>query len=273
MNMQEKYNTILQDIHRSDGPVMFVNACTHGDEEIGVRVIRKLSDISLKRGTLLTNIANERARQQKRRFIDTDLNRSFPGKIDGGHEEQLAYYMLPVIKSTDYFIDIHSTRTDTSDALIIESINDEMRNAINSIHPKRVLVMENSDKNTAISHAQVGIGFEYGSDSSKEAIENTALGIRRLLQALEMIEVSERIISDPIELYTDIRPIERPEGFFSHDSVQNFNVIQKGDVYARKGEVDLKAERDMFPILFGKNNDYKDIFGFGAFKKEVLTSL
>ena len=52
---------------------------THGDEPIGLNVIKRLQDIN-KKSKINYIISNPKAFSKNIRFIDSDLNRVFPGK-------------------------------------------------------------------------------------------------------------------------------------------------------------------------------------------------
>lgn len=100
---------------KRDGPTLFVNAAIHGDEIIGVEIIRrllKLKALKTIKGTLMLIpivnvygfIAHERYLQDRR-----DLNRSFPGNMKGSLASQIARrFMTEVVERADVGIDIHT---------------------------------------------------------------------------------------------------------------------------------------------------------------------
>lgn len=100
---------------KKDGPVMFVSAAVHGDEIIGVEIIRRL--VSLKtlnrlRGTLiLVPVVNAYGFVGLSRYLPDrrDLNRSFPGSVKGSLASQLAHtFMTEIVAPAQYGIDLHS---------------------------------------------------------------------------------------------------------------------------------------------------------------------
>lgn len=100
---------------RRPGPVAFVSAAIHGDEIIGVEIIRRLSGVAaLKsiRGTLiLVPVVNTYGFVGLSRYLPDrrDLNRSFPGSEAGSLTAQLAHtFMTQIVKPADYGIDLHS---------------------------------------------------------------------------------------------------------------------------------------------------------------------
>lgn len=80
---------------KEEGPTVFIVAGQHGDEIAGYMAINELKDMELKRGKLLilspANKLGAEAEPKRRHVKDNqDLNRSFPGKVDGTAAEQLA---------------------------------------------------------------------------------------------------------------------------------------------------------------------------------------
>jgi uncharacterized protein len=100
---------------RKDGPVLFISAAVHGDEVIGVEIIRRLlKSTSLRSvcGTLLcVPVVNTFGFIGHNRYLPDrrDLNRSFPGSPSGSLAGQLAHlFTEEIIKRSDFGIDIHS---------------------------------------------------------------------------------------------------------------------------------------------------------------------
>lgn len=94
-------------------------AATHGDEKIGVEVIKRLKTKKLNRFFDYL-IANPRALLKNTRFIDTDLNRSYPGvKNSKLYEKKLACENLQKVKKYQYIIDIHEASQGTDNFIIV----------------------------------------------------------------------------------------------------------------------------------------------------------
>jgi predicted deacylase len=100
---------------RRPGPVMFVSAAVHGDEVIGVEIVRRLLKMpGLKRlsGTLLAvPIVNTYGFLNHSRYLPDrrDLNRSFPGSPRGSLAGRLAHlFMTEIVGRSDAGIDLHS---------------------------------------------------------------------------------------------------------------------------------------------------------------------
>jgi predicted deacylase len=100
---------------RGEGPTLFVSAGMHGDEVLGVEVIRRvLSSRIVKgiKGTLITiPVVNALAFNSKSRYLPDrrDLNRCFPGAEKGSLGAQIAHILLrEVISKCTHGIDIHT---------------------------------------------------------------------------------------------------------------------------------------------------------------------
>lgn len=100
---------------RRDGPTLFVSAGVHGDEVIGVEIVRRLlnsRELDKIRGTLLVvPIVNTYGFLNHSRYLPDrrDLNRCFPGSTRGSLAARLAErFMTEIVARSDLGIDLHS---------------------------------------------------------------------------------------------------------------------------------------------------------------------
>jgi|SRR3989339_866985 len=259
-------------IRKSPYPRVLLNACTHGNEKVGLRVLKHFKDVELLRGTLMLHIANKQAVSKNIRFVDHDLNRVFPGKRKGSHEEMLAYAMTPFIKAFDVVIDVHSTESGLTSSVIVTTLTPEARNLITAIAPKQVIHMVATESNALISNAKIGISFECGKDKSEQTYRETVRGITRSLEYLHMLPAhkkSSRGKTCP-SLYEAFAILPKPEGYVVYSRIKNFKLIKKGEPigYHPATKKRILAPRAFYPILFGKNS-YKTVFGFMGKKKSL----
>jgi hypothetical protein len=108
-----------------DGPRVWVNALTHGNEISGAIAIVELLDSlrsgasQVRAGELIISFANVRAFQQfdarnpdASRYIDRDMNRVWCDSLlcssDRSHEVQRAKQLQSLADETDYLLDLHS---------------------------------------------------------------------------------------------------------------------------------------------------------------------
>ncbi len=100
---------------RVDGPTMFVSAGIHGDEVIGVEIVRRLlraKNLKSLRGTLIVvPIVNTFGFLNHSRYLPDrrDLNRCFPGSPNGSLASRLAHIFLnEIVARCSLGIDLHS---------------------------------------------------------------------------------------------------------------------------------------------------------------------
>ena len=105
---------------KEDGPVIYVVAGVHGDEQAGWRAGNLLKQATLKAGTLyIVSPANTYGAEQDRRKTrdGRDLNRSFPGDPEGQDAERIAAAIYADIqdKAPELVLDLHEARPKADD--------------------------------------------------------------------------------------------------------------------------------------------------------------
>lgn len=100
---------------RGDGPTIFVSSGVHGDEVIGVEIVRRLlrtKNLKSLRGTLIAvPIVNTFGFLNHSRYLPDrrDLNRCFPGSPNGSLASRLAHiFMTEIVTPCSLGIDLHS---------------------------------------------------------------------------------------------------------------------------------------------------------------------
>lgn len=242
---------------------VILNILTHGDETVGFVVAKELKKLKIIKGEFIIHVANELAYRKKKRFIDEDLNRAFPGDKSGNHEQKLAAKIFPLVKSVDIVIDIHATKSNLRDAVIVTKLNKKTKEYVEAINPKYLLWMRATKNNALISNAKVGIAFEYGKNNDKTTAKNTIRDIKKLLSHIGMI--SKKIKTNAIKTtWLDVyKSVPKEKGAELLPNIKNYKLVKKDRPYATLKNKMFCAEKDFYPILFGSSN-YKDIFGFAA---------
>jgi len=100
---------------RQEGPRLFVSAAMHGDELLGIEIVRRLvrhRTMERIRGTLLAvPIVNPYGVLDQSRYLPDrrDLNRSFPGSNRGSLAARLAHqFMTEIVANSTHGIDLHT---------------------------------------------------------------------------------------------------------------------------------------------------------------------
>lgn len=220
----------------------------HGDELFGKRVFEyfkkhlNLYEID----TLI--LANQKALLVKKRFIEQDLNRSFPGMLSGNLEEEIAAKLVPILKESDFVIDIHTTVSDITLVPIVTSMNKKTTTLINLLPCKNIAYVQKPLSNKSlIGQVDCGISLEFNKTFAKrnEAIKSIADFINNLTMSKKFHPKKRNIF------YIDGSISKR---LSVPKNTKNFHLIKKYNVY---------------PFLFHKNS-YPDIHAMSASKKEAL---
>jgi predicted deacylase len=107
-------------VGEAQGPHLLITGGVHGDEfepMVAIRRLARLLESAALRGRVtLAPVVNESAYRRRHRCGDDglDLARTCPGKQDGSITERTAYALSSLIRSADYYIDLHSGGTTLS---------------------------------------------------------------------------------------------------------------------------------------------------------------
>lgn len=145
--------------------VLAIVCCQHGDEVFGKQVFDIYQD---KLQGIRLIFANEEAYNQEKRYVDDDLNRSFPGSDEGSHEEQLAAQILQRLKDVRYVLDIHTTTSDIIMTPIICNESEDVKKILNLTSSREVANMTNGiADHSLIGQVSAGVSLEFNENYSK----------------------------------------------------------------------------------------------------------
>ncbi|MEM7046865.1 MAG: succinylglutamate desuccinylase/aspartoacylase family protein [Pseudomonadota bacterium] len=186
---------------KEQGPRLFVSAATHGDEINGVEIIKRLlKHRALKKikGTLIAvPIVNVFGYNTKSRYLPDrrDLNRHFPGSINGSLAEQLAHtFMSEIVLQCTHGIDLHTGAIHRSNLPQIRAdLDDPQTNEL--AHNFNVPVMINSrlpdgSLREAAREAKIPILVFEGGEAlrhDEHVIKSGLTGILTLMNEIGMI--------------------------------------------------------------------------------------
>ena len=187
---------------REDGPTVWVDAAIHGDEVVGVEVIRQVLttlDPKTFRGTLIAvPIVNVLGFMSGDRYLPDrrDLNRSFPGSARGSLASRIAHlFMEEVVAKSEVGIDLHTGSDRRSNLPQIRADLDDPRTrglaeafaAPVMLHAK---IRDGSLRHAARERGATVLLYEAGENLRFDdyAIDAGVLGVRRVLAALGMTE-------------------------------------------------------------------------------------
>lgn len=187
---------------REDGPTVWVNAAIHGDEVVGVEVIRQVLaglDPKALRGTLIAvPIVNVLGFMNADRYLPDrrDLNRCFPGSLRGSLGSRIAHlFMTEVVAKCEVGLDLH-TGSDRRTNLpqIRANLDDprtrELAEAFGAPVRLHAKIRDGSLRDAAREHGAAVLLYEAGEANRFDewAIEAGVSGVTRVLTAMGMID-------------------------------------------------------------------------------------
>ena len=232
-------------IERSNnpGPIVLLLAGIHGDETNGVGIIREIINLKVnipKNGTIICipvfNIFGYLI--QTREFPDgRDLNRMFPGTINGSLASQFAYqFTKEIAPLVDYVIDFHTGGGERDNIAQIRcSENDEKALELAKVFNPPMIVFSNnitkSLRDTLHKMGKTVLLFEGG--KSKELnptiINEGVNGTRNVLIRLGLIEGKLTVRETPVY-------ISKAKWLRASDSGM-FKIMAKNGSFVKKKEI------------------------------------
>jgi uncharacterized protein len=187
---------------RDDGPVVWVSAAIHGDEVVGVEVIRQvLAGLNPQefRGTLIAvPIVNVLGFTTGDRYLPDrrDLNRSFPGSRRGSLASRIAYlFMKEVVAPSEVGIDLHTGADQRSNLPQVRADLDDARTrelaeAFGAPVIFHARLRDGSLRYAAREHGAKVLLYEGGENNRFDdyAIAAGVAGVRRVLAHLKLID-------------------------------------------------------------------------------------
>lgn len=174
----------------SSSPTVTIVCCVHGDELFGKRVFNFYKKRIKQFSGLRIILANKLALQKRKRFIDSDLNRVFPGMVNGDQEEKMAAELFPFINDMEYLLDIHTTTSDIKMTPIVVGLSQKIKEIINATNSLEVVFMEkNLAQGSLIGQSKKAASLEFGEEycKSKQAMKEIIEIVGNLLNTTKKI--------------------------------------------------------------------------------------
>ncbi len=242
-------------------PELVVVGSIHGDEPAGKNAIQKILDEDTEfRKPVKFLVANEEALEKGERFLDRDLNDSFPGDPDSSqHEEQLAAEITDEIEGKTV-LDLHTTRSTDEPFATMKDTDERTVEMLENTGVKRGICFP-SNSGVLIEQASNGLIVETGIQGTEKA-EKDAYRILKNFLAAEGAIKEEYETSEP-ELY---RYLETVEGNWKFEA-ENFQKVEEGEAYASRNGDELVASESFYPVLMSTDG-YEGKLGYKAEKIE-----
>jgi hypothetical protein len=236
----------------------------HGDEPCGVRAIDRFLEegpVEAVERPVKLIVANERALEAGTRYVESDLNRLFPGDPDGDtHEERLAHELWEEIRECTT-LGFHATVS-----------FDEPFGTLADLAPwkaelMRALPLEHAaDFTGVVSGRSVNLpGFvnvEAGYQGSDAAADNAYDCLLAYLRATDALPTDPD--PTPTTHYRVRAALEKTPGTTYRVHVENFQRVPAGTAYATTGTGEsLTADADFWPVLLSASG-HDALLGYAA---------
>lgn len=229
-----------------DGPTIFICSTIHGDEIIGIEIVRRILeklDVKIMSGTLIAiPIVNVFGFNDRSRYLPDrrDLNRCFPGLKNGSLASQLAYkFMNEIVLKSDFGIDIHTgaynrtnypqIRTDISNHdnwLLAQAFNAPA--IVNSNLRDGSLREATSQVKIPLVLYEAGEAFRF----DENAVEIGVEGILRVLEAVGILNKTPRKLRKNIFVARSSSWIRASQSGICLTKVKLGSIVKKGQVLA-----------------------------------------
>lgn len=233
--------------HTTSNPTVLIVGASHGNELLGVKLYERMLR---KRLAILEQIdfiiGNPRAFATKKRYIESDINRSYGITSPEGYEELRAREITTYINKTkpSLVLDMHTTVCDQPPCLIMHNLEGEMkRRYLRGSHVDKILQIK--PLNDIASLGDNIIGYEVSNrDINLELLDNIITDLENFICGLTVSKTKRVFIMKDKIFKKDVTD-EIVKTFV------NFEMHSLGFV----------------PIMTGSNNSYKqhtDYLGFKA---------
>ncbi len=243
-------------------PVAAIVGGVHGDEPSGVDAVKSLladeANGSLRlRTPARFIIANPPAVAAGKRFLEVDMNRSFPGDPAGHLEERLAEIVCEAVADIPTLA-LHATRSSGTPFAFAAPSDPEAVKLACSLSVPNLVLAEGGDIGS-LSACGTVVTLEAGEQGSQSAMEQARLLSEEFLTAVGALEGTPG--QHTPRVFEIGREIERPAGDAFEVLVENFTNVEAGEPFATVDGRELVAEDSFYPILLSANG-YDDILGF-----------
>lgn len=253
-------------------PEVAVVGGIHGDEPSGVHAVeRVLAEAPQVERPVAFVIANEEAIEQGRRYIDTDLNRSFPGSHDSdAHEERLAAALVDEIGDCTTLA-LHSTQSYEDMFALVDTVNELARRVCPQLPIDAVVETHGSREGRIFAGIPATIEVECGYQRSQQAKDNAVALTRAFLRAVDALpsETDPEAVAREVPVFELGDPIPKGMGEVYEVFAKNFEEVPAGEMFAATDDDPMVADEPFHPVLLSPEG-YEDVFGYRATRIDTL---
>lgn len=244
-------------------PEIAVLGGVHGDEPCGVNAIERVlaADPDVQRPVAFV-IANEAAIDDDVRYVETDLNRAFPGDEHAEvHEKRLAAALGRELGDC-LTLSMHSTQSYDGPFALIDHADEEIRQILTQLTVDAVVDVGAHSRGRLFESVPNTVEVECGYQGSPQATENAESLVWEFLAATGVVpgEVGD---GSEVPLFRLDRQIPKRDASSYDVYASNFERVAAGERYAAAGEQEVVAEEPFYPVLLSPYG-YESVFGYTA---------
>jgi succinylglutamate desuccinylase len=247
-------------------PEIAIVAGIHGDEPCGVRAVEQLlADRPTVHRPVKLVVANERALEADERYLEADLNRSFPGDPDAdAHERRLANELVQELQDCTVLA-LHSTQSYDDPFAVVNSVSELTRSVCPALPIDTVVETGAFTEGRIFGSVQRAIEIECGYQGSDEAACNAEAICRAFLGAMDAFPSPQSAdgSADELPVYRLERRVPKQRADAYEVFTPNFERVERGETFAAADDTELVADEPFYPVLMSANG-YSDVFGYKA---------
>jgi predicted deacylase len=208
-------------------------------------------------------VANERAVAAGKRYIDDDLNRSFPGDPEAAsHEKRLAAALTDELRGCAV-LSLHSTQSYERLFAIVNTLGEFEREVVPRLSVDAVVDAMSFDRGRIFASIPRTIEVECGYQGSEEAAEHALQVSREFLGATGALPSARRPARTDLPVYRLRDRVPKEEAGEYEVYASNFERVDAGEPFAAADDREIVAEEEFYPVLMSPYG-YEDVFGFAA---------
>ena len=258
---------------REPGATLFVSAAVHGDEVLGIEILRRLLRArSLRRlhGTLLcVPVVNASGFLSRSRYLPDrrDLNRSFPGSTGGSLASQLAHLFLrEIVARSEAGVDLHTAALHRSNLpqLRISELSPRSLELAEAFGVPVILVSPARDgslRQAARVHGVDVLVYEAGEALRFDEFA-VRVGVKGVLQVMKQLGMVAKPRIEPTSVRSIVATasswVRAPSGGLFRSFRANGDEVRKGDVLGVVtdpfGDLEVELRSPRVGVVIGRSH-------------------
>jgi succinylglutamate desuccinylase len=249
---------------------LFIGCCTHGDEQVGLAIVQKYPKGQTEFFDYQTIICNPKAVDINKRFVEQDLNRSFPGMKNGNYEQNRAFEITKLLERSDFIIDIHQTTAFNNSCIIVNKLSKLNGKMVEYINIENVIIDHLEGDEFEFSKATNEVGglcLDSVFPEKSLTIEYSKLDNPKLEFEILEIDFNNFINQSKVynhkKFYTFVGTLNKID-HQQENKLQNFVEL----MHEQKLQYNLDSNSQIYPCFIGEKA-YDEVYCFWLKKVEI----